>query len=66
MKILFIQILTVLSEIVLFGLVFYMIIECVSDAINRNFRHKTPEQIQSEIKERKAQIKAYLKGWFFE
>jgi hypothetical protein len=43
-----------------------MIIECVSDTINRNFRHKTPEQIQSEIKERKAQIKAYLKGWFFE
>ena len=66
MKILFIQILTVLSAIVLFGLVFYMISECVSDTINRNFCHKTPEQIQSEIKERKAQIKAYLKGWFFE
>jgi hypothetical protein len=43
-----------------------MISECVLDTINRNFCHKTPEQIQSEIKERKAQIKAYLKGWFFE
>lgn len=60
----FIQILTVLSVIVLFWLVFYMISECVLDTINRNFCHKTPEQIQSEIKERKAQIKVYLKGWF--
>lgn len=59
-----VQILTVLSAIVLFGLVFYMISESVLDTIDRSFRHKTPEQIQSEIKERKAQIKAYLKGWF--
>lgn len=53
MKILFIQILAVLVAIMFFVLIFSFIMCCI-----------TPEEIQDEVKERKAQIKTYLKGWF--
>lgn len=55
----------VIILMVLIVLAISVIIECLSDIISLKFKDKKPEEIQSEVKERKKQIKAYLKGWFF-
>lgn len=54
----------VISLMALIVLAISGIIECLFDIISLKFEDKKPEEIQSEVKEHKKQIKAYLKGWF--
>ena len=54
----------ILSLVMLLVLALLGIIMCISDITDLKFENRTSEQIQNEVKEHKAQIKAYLRGWF--
>ena len=54
----------ILSLLMLRILALLGIIMCISDITDLKFENKEPKEIQDEIKERKAQIKSYSKGWF--